>query len=293
MPDKKHTHPSYMRRCVVDVAERLIHDEDLSVSEAVSRAYAICTASMQRAGYSQVGIDGQRAQTPKGRTRQRHFSAMADMADYDDRYERLLALARKDRKGHASVRVRNDRFAQATGADKGEWVELTPADLLRHPEIEENIFDLVDTSYRSIGGHFGLPSRESLRDEGLRIYAVDVDDDPDADSVLIAKGSRGLGKMIALASDGGPSAKQAALTQLADKLGNRGNIIEASGALAHTLITRHGVPYVHRADVLRIMHDKDIEWFGRHPEGKYPDYKGWYSREISGQPVVKIMLGTP
>jgi hypothetical protein len=86
-----------MRRCVVDVAERLIHDEDLSVSEAVSRAYAICTASMQRAGYSQVGIDGGRVQTPRGRTRQRHFSSMADMGDYDDRYEDLLAAAREER----------------------------------------------------------------------------------------------------------------------------------------------------------------------------------------------------
>jgi hypothetical protein len=74
-------HPSFIRRCVVDVAPRV----------GVGRAFGICTATMKKAGY----YDEDGNLTEKGRKRQRHFSAQKDMREYDEKYERLLAAARK------------------------------------------------------------------------------------------------------------------------------------------------------------------------------------------------------
>jgi hypothetical protein len=39
---------------------------------------------------------------------------------------------------------------------------------------------------------------------------------------------------------------------------------------------------------------KPIEWLGTHPDGKYPEYNGWYRRTIEGhEGELKIMLGNP
>ena len=98
MPDRKHQHPSHLRRCVVDVTEDLLRkDPEVSVADALSRSYAICTATMQKAGYFDKDETGRQRHTDKGKTRQRHFSAMKDFGDYEQRYENLLAAAREDR----------------------------------------------------------------------------------------------------------------------------------------------------------------------------------------------------
>jgi hypothetical protein len=78
--------PSYMRRCVVDLVNKG-HD--------LSAAFAICTATMQKAGYLTKG-PGMK-QTKKGKQRQRHFSAKEDAAEYDAAYERILAADKKAR----------------------------------------------------------------------------------------------------------------------------------------------------------------------------------------------------
>lgn len=98
MPDRKHQHPSHLRRCVVNVTEDLLRkDPEVSVADALSRSYAICTATMQKAGYFEKDETGRQRHTEKGKTRQRHFSAMKDFGDYEQRYENLLAAAREER----------------------------------------------------------------------------------------------------------------------------------------------------------------------------------------------------
>jgi hypothetical protein len=294
MPFKRQAYSSTMRRCVAKIAVRLLEEGEPSVATALSRAFAICTAGQQRAGHLAYDEDGRQGLTDAGRSRQRHHSALGDRQHYDALYERLLEAARSERarEKNGSVRVRNAPFAEAKQARHGDWHEITQRDLREHPEIAANVFDLIEHSYRPLGGHLGLSSIDDLYDPDLHIEAVDVDDDPDADAVLISKGSRGYRKGVALASDGSALGKQQSLTRKAANLFHHGHITEASGPLAHILITRYGVPYVGRAAVMRIMHDKKIHWFGEHPEGKYPEYRGWYERVIGGKPVVKIMLGT-
>ena len=110
MPDKKHRYPSQMRRCVVDVTENFLEtDPDIEVGQALSRGFAICTASMQRAGHFERSRNpvSPLPLTAKGRARQRHFSAKSDMNDYDRRYEELLAAARDERSPVRSKRAAN------------------------------------------------------------------------------------------------------------------------------------------------------------------------------------------
>lgn len=71
--------PSYMRRCVVE----LVHQ-----GHDISAAFAICNATMQKAGYITKGPN--QRQTKKGRERQRHFSAKKDTAAFDAEYEKIL-----------------------------------------------------------------------------------------------------------------------------------------------------------------------------------------------------------
>lgn len=92
--------PSYMRRCVVDLVNKG-HD--------LNAAFAICNSTMQKAGYLTAG-PGQK-QTKKGRERQRHFSAMADAAEYDREYEKILAKAKKDRSKKAKKEVSRASFS--------------------------------------------------------------------------------------------------------------------------------------------------------------------------------------
>ena len=75
-----------------------------------------------------------------------------------------------------------------------------------------------------------------------------------------------------------------------------GAIAEMSGAIAHIMITRHGVPAVTSKDAVESMLGKTVDWIGRHPSEKSatrygPRYEGWYNRNIGGSSHMKILLG--
>ena len=73
-----------------------------------------------------------------------------------------------------------------------------------------------------------------------------------------------------------------------------GNYAEASDALAHVLITRKKVPYVADAEsIQKLLPGKSFTFIGEHPDGKYPGYNGWYTRNIAGKELLKIILGNP
>ena len=77
MPEKKSSKPSYMQRCVGDLIAQG-HDKEA--------AFAICTSTMQKAGYLTKGPDME--QTKKGANRARHFSNMKDMPEKAAAYEK-------------------------------------------------------------------------------------------------------------------------------------------------------------------------------------------------------------
>lgn len=74
-----------------------------------------------------------------------------------------------------------------------------------------------------------------------------------------------------------------------------GVFAEMSDAIAHIMITRYNIPSVNDPDVVQKLlgPDKKITWIGEDPSGKYPNHKGWYVRELGGEPHKKIMIGNP
>jgi hypothetical protein len=79
----KSKNPRGIRRCVVDVFKKGGSKD----KEGLSRAFAICTAAMQKAGQVKAGS---RKLTKKGTGRATYFARQGDADDKDDEYERIV-----------------------------------------------------------------------------------------------------------------------------------------------------------------------------------------------------------
>ena len=150
------------------------------------------------------------------------------------------------------------------------------------------------TSRRS-GGYPDFKKPSDLPSDSTNWIAVDTDDVPDFDAVRFSKPGNFSGqKMTGSATDGSEAAKKMMINKTAKMLDTKGNYAEMSGPIAHIMITRKGVPYVaDEESARRLLPGKDIEWVGKHPDGKYPGYDGWYYRMLGGKRHMKIMLGRP
>jgi len=161
-------------------------------------------------------------------------------------------------------------------------------------DLSQELFDLIEPTYRSIGGHANIKSPKDI--PGKKIdnwFAVDIDDDPEPDIVIGTKNKKGGSKSVVSASDGSPEAKKAMVKIKADELKTKGHFAEVSGGIAHVLIKYHNSPFVdNKEDVEKVL-GKQIEWVGENPNGVYPTHKGWYNRKIGGESHMKIMLGKP
>jgi hypothetical protein len=184
-------------------------------------------------------------------------------------------------------------------ANKGEWVDIPPAEFDHDPEnidLTDEIFKLIDAAYSKIGGHFDFQSAKDLPADHDIWTATDLDDDPAPDVVRFGKKKPHGVKLTGSGHDGSRKAKDTYLQKTADMLYEPGHYAEMSKAIAHIMITRYGVPYVSDPEIAQkvLGPSKPIEWLGEHPDGKYPEYNGWYRRSIAGhEGELKIMLGNP
>ena len=184
--------------------------------------------------------------------------------------------------------------------NKNKWVEIDNKDL-QEPgsELNANLYDMIDKSYSKIGGHKNYNSPKDIPygkdgdDTKVIWWAIDTDQDPEADAVKWVRITPHGFKSLGGASDGGPEAKQAYLNISAEQLNTPGYYGEASDAIAHVLITRYKVPFVNDEKRVETVLGKKVEWVGENPNGKYPGYNGWYNRMLGGKIHMKIMLGTP
>jgi len=188
-------------------------------------------------------------------------------------------------------------FADISQGKKGKWIKIPVIDLSYDPDEVPNaageIWDLINKSYEKEGGHINFPNPESMPGKESDWLVIDVDDDPEPDAVRAAKTKPPGLKMTVGASDGSPAGKEAYLQKTADLLKAPGNYGELSGAIGHIMIKYHQVPFVDNEQDVRKVLGKDIEWVGKHPDGKYPGYDGWYNRKIKGKDKMKILLGMP
>lgn len=190
-------------------------------------------------------------------------------------------------------------------APKGKDVELVPSDFesseSQERDLDDEIFDLIQTAYADVELEPGQYGNAKVRSPGdlpagyTVMQAADIDDDPDPDFFRGGKMRNGRYKLGIVGHDGSKAAIQKYLDQSAEKL-KSGAIAEMSGAIAHIMITRYGVPAVTSKEEVEAMLGKPVDWIGRHPEEKravrYGDtHEGWYNREIGGSAHMKILLG--
>ena len=196
-------------------------------------------------------------------------------------------------------------------APKGKVVSLTPSDFTADEspqdeealerDLDDEIFDLIQNAYSDVElepGVFGNAKVRSPTDlpAGYTIMqAADIDEDPEPDYFRGGKMRGGRYKLGIVGHDGSRAAIDKYLEETAKQL-KSGAIAEMSGAIAHIMITRHGVPAVTSKEAVESMLGKKVEWIGKHPSEKSanrygPSYEGWYNRNIGGSSHMKILLG--
>ena len=112
--------------------------------------------------------------------------------------------------------------------------------------------------------------------------------------MTFAKGGPGGLKLTGTGTDGSAAAKKIMLNKINKMLRTKGNYGEVSDAIAHVLIKKYKIPYVNSEDKVRkLLPKKNLKWVGANPNGKYPDYVGWYERNLGGNNHLKIMVGNP
>lgn len=156
--------------------------------------------------------------------------------------------------------------------------------------IEPDLIDMIKNSYSSLGGHPKINEPRSLINSYDEWVVADVDDDPEPDVAAVGSKKGQKVKLGAIATDGGPPAKNFLLKMKNDILRN-GWWGETSGAVAHMAINKLGLTTVDDETTVRKLLGKEIDWLGPHPEGKYPGTNGWYRRAIGGISHVKIIVG--
>lgn len=165
---------------------------------------------------------------------------------------------------------------------KDKWVNL---DKKETAEYANDIFDLIDTAYASIGGNLNYSSASDVTGaEGDANYTViDIDDDPQIDAVIVSKKKEAGNKLAAMGHDDTPAAKSKNINKQVDLLKSPGNYIEVSGRIKDILLSK-GVPVVtDKTTIEKVMGDKALDI----------QDDGSYTRFIGGKKTQKILLGKP
>ena len=168
--------------------------------------------------------------------------------------------------------------------------------------IQQELFDMVQSIYADIGGHFKIPSAKSL--DRYQYWVVqDLDDDPEPDVLLLAKPDVGGTKMGGAGNDGTQAAAAAYKDKSAElraggSIGSASNWWgEVSGKPAYAMIKR-GAPAVEdEAQVAALLAGDDVVFHGAHPDPNAPplfkSVNGWYTKKFGDKSSTKIILGSP
>jgi len=192
-----------------------------------------------------------------------------------------------------------EKLYRELGVKKGKWKKLSDKEIANTKEagkdLTDELFDMIQKTYASIGGHVSYKKPSDLPGGADKWTAIDIDDDPEPDVVNFFKTRSGGTKSVGSATDGSKLAKKYLIDSKVSDLAKKGYYAEVSDAIAHVLITRHKVAFVdNEKDVIKALGGKKIEWVGLNPNGKYPEYNGWYNRVLpDGKKHLKIMVGKP
>jgi len=194
----------------------------------------------------------------------------------------------------------NEKRWQDYEAPKDQWTDVPVADIAAardalNIDLSDELYSLVDNAYKGIGGHYDYQSAADIPGNDDDWLAMDWDEDPEPDVLRVGRRQPHGVKLTAAGHDGQAQSKRAYVQKTIELMNTPGYYAEMSKRIADIMISA-GTAYVDDPDLVQkvLGPSKPIQWIGDHPEGKYPEYKGWYRRPIGGRPgVLKIMFGSP
>lgn len=173
-----------------------------------------------------------------------------------------------------------------------DWANLKQDEIETDDDLKKELFSLIDKTYAYIGGHVNIKDPSDIPADYNLWIAKDVDSDGEPDVVKFAKYTPFGIKWTGSASDGSREAKNELIQKSVNLFFQKGNFAEVSGAIAHILLKKFGVPAIESKEEVEKIINKKIEWVGKHPDGLYPEYSGWYYRKFNdGEKHIKIIVG--
>jgi hypothetical protein len=208
----------------------------------------------------------------------------------------LRQLIREEIKKAYSVNeaeFKNINRDEELGFPKDKYVKLNTTDI---DSTKEELFNLIQNAYASIGGHLKFKSPQDVKDPDLKFWmAADIDEDPEIDVVYFGKKTPFGIKHTGIGHDGeNPNIKNLLIRNSAE-LKKPGNYAELSGDIFDSFVGKGGVPTIDDEETVRnVLGDrrsKETTWHGPHPTNPSMKGNGWYTRKIGGKETTKIMAG--
>lgn len=175
---------------------------------------------------------------------------------------------------------------------RGKWIEIDPKP--HADELDTEFFDLIKTAYAAIGGHAKIKGPGDVFSEPKWTYwrGIDLHGDEDFDVIVFGQKTPYGIKFAGVGHDGESDSKKEYLKAKTDELKLDGHYGEVSDKLAKILISA-GVPVIEDEETVVKVLGKPVQWNGEHPDDPSMPGKGWYTRDIGGQPHAKILVGKP
>ena len=176
---------------------------------------------------------------------------------------------------------------------KGKYVKLNTTDV---DATKEELFNLIQTAYASIGGHLKFKSPQDVKNPDLKFWtAADIDEDPEIDVVYFGKKTPFGIKHTGIGHDGEKANIKNLLIRKTKELKASGNYVELSGGAFNSFVGKGGVPTIDDEEVVRNVlgpkRSARTVWHGPHPTNPSMKGNGWYTRKIGGKETTKIIAG--
>ena len=162
---------------------------------------------------------------------------------------------------------------------KNKFMDIDTSVIKQHPEDKDEIWNMYEKSYKSIGMHLNQDTLFKYDDFVLK----DIDEDPYAD-LFISMTDTPHGKKLGIAgNDGSPEAIQAIKEAIATYLHKQGYFAELSLKTEY-IAQKHGVPFIDNQEIVEKVLGKPVDWEG----------DGYYSRQLGEMGnVSKRLYGFP
>lgn len=176
---------------------------------------------------------------------------------------------------------------------KGKYIKLGTPDV---DSTKEELFNLIQTAYASIGGHLKFKSPSDVKDPELNNWiAADIDADPEIDVVYFGKKTPFGVKHTGMGHDGVKANIKNLLTKKTAELKTAGNYVELSGGAFDSFVGKGNVPTIDDEELVRKVlgprRSSQTTWHGQHPTSSGKKGNGWYTRTIGGKQTTKTMAG--